>query len=109
MTGAVSGATSTAKDAPNRVMGPSTPSIKEASWPSAIQTYASAAPAGPAMSMARAPILSPNPPKTLDRSPTLSVKGTNGSEDRRSGIPRRYGNYICHLLENFAPRCDLIQ
>ena len=63
----------------------------------------------PAMSMARAPILSPNAPKTLDRSPTPSVKGTNGSEDRRSGIPRRYGNYICHLLENFAPRCDLIE
>jgi hypothetical protein len=31
---------------------------------------------------------------------------TNGSEDRRSSIPRRYGNYTSQVLLNFVPRCN---
>jgi hypothetical protein len=30
----------------------------------------------------------------------------NGSEDRRSTIPCRYGNHTEQLLENFVVRCD---
>src|SRR5262249_43497026 len=70
ITDAVSGAARMAKDRPSSDMGPITPIIKEACWPSAIQTYASAAPAGPAMSMGRAPILSARLPKKLERRPT---------------------------------------
>jgi len=31
------------------------------------------------------------------------------SEDCRNAIPRHYGNYAYRLLENFVPRCDLVE
>jgi hypothetical protein len=31
---------------------------------------------------------------------------TNGIEDRRGVIPRRYGNHKYRILEKFVARCD---
>jgi hypothetical protein len=46
--------------------------------------------------------------ETLDRSPTPSVKGTNGSDDHRSGLPAAMGNYTCQLLGKLRPAMRLL-